>query len=296
MIELRPSTLSDLSQAVASVPQLRIRGTGTKDAFWSGAPQDSCDLPTLHMNRLSGIVEHWRSDHVLEVWAGTSIAELQQELKATGQALPLLDPLEWGAVLAGVPGTVGGLVAMNLPHGLEAQHGGVRDWVLGAAIVRADGAVARSGSRVVKSVAGYDIHRLMVGARGWLGVLATVTLRTYSLRAISPSAATFHAPWSGRPLWIQRVLPSDFERAVAGLEGSLLASDPATATLWAAAEPDHQPQRFGHDWAVRSGAGRWNFTGWRGDTRRLMRTTKQSLDPDAKFNPGVWGALAPDCP
>jgi glycolate oxidase FAD binding subunit len=248
------------------------------------------------MNRLTGIVEHWRSDHVVEVWAGTSVADLQRELAATGQALPLLDPMEWGALLAGVPGTVGGLVAMNLPHGVEAQHGSVRDWVLGASIVRADGAVARSGSRVVKSVAGYDVHRLMAGARGWLGVLATVTLRTYSLRAISPPAATFYAPWSGRPLWIQRVLPSDFERAAGGLGESLLAADPATATLWAAVEPDHQPQRFDHDWALRSGAGRWNLAGWREDIRRLMRLTKQSLDPDAKFNPGVWGVLAPDCP
>lgn len=296
MIELRPSTLSELSEAVASVPRLRIRGTGTKDAFWSGAPQDSPDLPTLYMNCLTGIVEHWRSDHVVEVWAGTSVAELQRELRATGQALPLPDPMECGTLLAGVPGTVGGMVAMNLPHGLEAQYGGVRDWVLGASIVRADGSVARSGSRVIKSVAGYDAHRLMVGARGWLGVLSTVVLRTYSLRAISPPGATFHAPWSGRPLWIQRVLPSDFGRAAAGLEGSLLAADPATATLWAAVEPDHQPQRFEHDWALRSGAGRWNVTGWPAGIRRLMRTAKQSLDPDAKFNPGVWGVLAPDCP
>lgn len=292
----RPESLDELVDAVAQTAQVRIRGVGTKDAFWSGAPAETSGLPTLQLDRLTGIIEHWRADHVVEVWAGTPVEQVQRELRMTGQALALPDPTDWGTLLAGVPGTVGGLVAMNLPHGLEAQYGGVREWTLGMSVVRADGTVARSGSRVVKSVAGYDVHRLMVGARGWLGVVAKVTLRTYALRAIGSPRATVHAAWSGQPLWIQRVLPSDFERAAAGLGGALLASDPEACTLWAAVEPDHQPERFEHDWALRSGAGRWNFTGWSKDLRGLMHATKRSLDPAAKFNPGVWGALLPDCP
>ncbi len=46
-------------------------------------------------------------------------------------------------------------------------------------IVLADGTVAKSGGKVVKNVAGYDLHKLMTGAFGTLGVITEVTFRLH---------------------------------------------------------------------------------------------------------------------
>src|SRR5678815_227622 len=53
----------------------------------------------------------------------------------------------------------------------------VRDLLLGVRFVQADGVVTWGGARVVKSVTGYDVPKLMVGSLGTLGVLTELTLR-----------------------------------------------------------------------------------------------------------------------
>jgi glycolate oxidase FAD binding subunit len=53
--------------------------------------------------------------------------------------------------------------------------------LLGVRFVQADGVVTWGGSKVVKSVSGYDVPKLMVGALGTLGVLAEMTLRLHPL-------------------------------------------------------------------------------------------------------------------
>jgi len=42
----------------------------------------------------------------------------------------------------------------------------MRDLVIGAVMVLADGTVARSGGHVIKNVAGYDLAKLVHGAHG----------------------------------------------------------------------------------------------------------------------------------
>jgi glycolate oxidase FAD binding subunit len=59
--------------------------------------------------------------------------------------------------------------------------GPVRDLVIGATVVRADGVVAKSGGKVVKNVAGYDLGKLLTGSYGTLAVLTQVALRLHPL-------------------------------------------------------------------------------------------------------------------
>jgi FAD/FMN-containing dehydrogenase len=56
-------------------------------------------------------------------------------------------------------------------------YGLVRDYVLGLKIVTADGEMIRTGGKVVKNVAGYDLTKLFLGARGSLGVIVEVTFK-----------------------------------------------------------------------------------------------------------------------
>jgi glycolate dehydrogenase FAD-binding subunit len=60
-------------------------------------------------------------------------------------------------------------------------HGSLRDLVIGATLVLADGTVARSGGHVIKNVAGYDLAKLLHGAYGTLAVVAEVVLRLHPL-------------------------------------------------------------------------------------------------------------------
>src|SRR5437667_3149266 len=57
----------------------------------------------------------------------------------------------------------------------------MRDLLLGVRFVQADGVLTWGGSKVVKSVSGYDVPKVMIGALGTLGVLGELTLRLHPL-------------------------------------------------------------------------------------------------------------------
>jgi glycolate oxidase FAD binding subunit len=63
------------------------------------------------------------------------------------------------------------------------MYGTARDFVLGMEFVTGEGALAKSGGRVVKNVSGYDLHKLMLGAIGSLGVMTRVNFKTFPLAA-----------------------------------------------------------------------------------------------------------------
>ena len=68
-------------------------------------------------------------------------------------------------------------MACGLAGPRRAHFGAVRDFVLGCRLIDGCGQVLDFGGRVVKNVAGYDIHKTMAGAMGTLGVLAEVSLK-----------------------------------------------------------------------------------------------------------------------
>jgi len=91
--------------------------------------------------------------------------------------------------------TVGGIVATNDSGALRLKYGSLRDLIIGMTIVLADGTIAKSGGKVVKNVAGYDLHKLMIGGFGTLGVVTKVNFRlhpteerrnSWTVRAMDP--------------------------------------------------------------------------------------------------------------
>ncbi len=66
---------------------------------------------------------------------------------------------------------------------LRLRYGTGRDLLIGITVVRADGTIARSGGKVVKNVAGYDLGKLFAGSRGTLGLITQATFRLHPLPA-----------------------------------------------------------------------------------------------------------------
>ena len=101
-------------------------------------------------------------DFVCIAQAGMRLADLNAALEAEPghrQRL-MLDPPH------GADATLGGIVATNASGPLRHRYGAPRDLVIGARMVLADGTRAKTGGRVVKNVAGYDLARLLCGSLG----------------------------------------------------------------------------------------------------------------------------------
>lgn len=143
-------------------------GGGTKLGWGNPAAADI----HLSMERLSEVKEHAWQDMTCSVQAGCSWSALLSRLSQYGQTVAL-DPL-WPE-----RATIGGVVATNDSGALRLKYGGLRDLLIGMTIVLADGTIARSGGKVVKNVAGYDLHKLMIGSFGTLGVITEVNFRLH---------------------------------------------------------------------------------------------------------------------
>jgi glycolate oxidase FAD binding subunit len=79
------------------------------------------------------------------------------------------------------------MVAAGLAGPSRASVGGVRDYVLGVKLINGLGQHLTFGGQVMKNVAGYDVSRLMVGARGTLGLLTEISLKVLP---VAPAEAT----------------------------------------------------------------------------------------------------------
>jgi len=155
----------------------------------------------------------------------------------------------------------------------------------------ADGTIAKSGSKVVKSVAGYDVHKLVVGARGCLGVLLDVTVRVWPLAAIDLPDPSPSSPSRAGSVWVQRTLATDFARAIESAGNRLLLADREGATLWADVAPGDSLPRYAHDFLIRSGCGADNLQVVDPVQVRLLRRAKDLLDPEHRLNRGCLGVV-----
>ncbi|GAA4229394.1 FAD-binding oxidoreductase [Actinomadura meridiana] len=163
---------------VAAENGLAVVPRGAETRLDWGAFPERCDL-LVDTHRLDGLVEHVAGDLVAKVEAGVPMERLGELLAERGQRLALDVPL---------PGsTVGGTIATGAAGPLRSLYGTPRNLVIGLTIVRADGQVARSGGKVVKNVAGYDLGRLFCGSYGTLGLIVDATFRLHPV----PTAAGY---------------------------------------------------------------------------------------------------------
>jgi len=164
--------------------KLAVVACGARTKLDMGAAPRQYDL-ALDVTRLDRIVAYDPGDMTLSVEPGIPLHRIQSALAEHRQFLPLVVPFMDRA-------TAGGTVASGVDSPLRQFYGTARDYVLGIEFVSGDGAAAKSGGRVVKNVSGYDVHKLMIGALGTLGVLTRINFRTFPLPAATRAiVATF---------------------------------------------------------------------------------------------------------
>ncbi len=156
---------------------------------WGGGTTTTGCVPqrydvALDMTRQNRVVEHVAEDLTVVVQAGVRLQELQDHLRPRGQYLPLDPPLPERA-------TIGGILATNAGGPWRHACGWPRDWLLGMKVALPDGSLVKSGGRVVKNVAGYDMGKLFVGSFGTLGVIVEAAFKLAPLPASRATAVAF---------------------------------------------------------------------------------------------------------
>ncbi|MFK8024424.1 MAG: FAD-binding oxidoreductase [Ilumatobacter sp.] len=176
---------------------MTIEGAGTRGGGVAGLRRVTAP---------AGIVRVDAAEMVVECGAATPVDELLAELETVGQTIAVPDS-----------GTIGGALATGHSAITRLGHGAIRDVLLMAHYVGADGALVKAGGPTVKNVSGFDLCRLLVGSVGTLGFLGTVLLRT---RPIAPCVRWFSSDrdpvelldavyrpvsmlWNGRTTWVR---------------------------------------------------------------------------------------------
>ena len=181
ILGVRPATVYEPSTVEEAAEVVRQSALGGETlAFVGGGTDLELGTPPARLDavvrtgRLARVVEHAPSDQIVVAQAGLTLGELQRTLASHRQRLALDPPRPDRA-------TVGGIIAANAFGPRRARFGSVRDLIIGVSFVRADGALARGGGKVVKNVAGFDLPKLMVGSLGTLGLITTATFRLHPL-------------------------------------------------------------------------------------------------------------------
>ncbi len=198
-----PASTSEAAAVLRAAAELGLtvlpRGSGSR--MHLGAAPSTCDL-IVDTRRLNQVIEHAAGDLVVTAQAGVRLDDLAEVLAAADQRLALDPPST---------GTIGGLIATGAAGPLRYRYGTPRDLLIGITIVRADGTVAKSGGKVVKNVAGYDLGKLFAGSHGTLGLITQATFRLHP----KPETSTW--------ITVECASPEEAAETVAVMGGSPLA-------------------------------------------------------------------------
>jgi len=182
---------------VAISEKLSIVPCGSRSKIDIGMTPERYDV-ALDMTGLQTIARYDAGDLMIAVDAGVSLRQLTEFLEGKKQFLPL-------AVPCFETSTVGGSVASGIDSALRQQYGTARDFLIGAEFVDGKGQLCKNGGRAVKNVTGYDLHKLLIGSLGTLGVITRLNFRTFSMPEVSRGHFANFASLQGALAYRQRL-------------------------------------------------------------------------------------------
>jgi FAD/FMN-containing dehydrogenase len=188
--------LTGFADDVGATGPVTVTGLGTR-----GGP-----VADVRVVRPPAGIEWIQPDEMtMRCGAGTAVDDIDAALEEHGQCVALPPG-----------GSVGGALSVGRSGIRRLGYGPVRDVLLQACYVSDTGQVVTAGGPTVKNVSGFDLCRLLVGARGTLGFLGDVIIRTrprpqrsqwFSIDAVDPFDVfvRLYRPtsvlWNGARLW-----------------------------------------------------------------------------------------------
>jgi FAD/FMN-containing dehydrogenase len=301
----RPETSARLQQFVDEISDtgpVRVVGGRTQ---WDVGRRNVEDAREVHAP--DGVVEVQAAELIVRCGAATTVEELSVALAEQGLQCPL-DPVDPQRA------TVGGVLSVGHSGVRRLRHGHVRDLLLEAQYVSADGLLRRGGAPVVKNVTGFDVCRMLVGSMGTLAMIGEVVLRCqpapearlwmtaeadpWEVRRVlfRPSSIL----WDGTRTWVQiEGTSAEVTVEVRGLPGS--GWDECASPMVPEGRSSIEPgvvrslttTAHGSGWLAELGTGTVHGLANPAQTtlptyvRDMNRTVKDAFDPDGRCNPGV---------
>jgi glycolate oxidase FAD binding subunit len=178
---LKPASASETTGCLRVCSEMNLTVVPAGRGTWleCGNPLRRADA-VLSLERMNRIIDYSPADLTITVEAGMTLREFNETVSRDRLWLPLDPP---GAKAA----SLGAIIACNSSGALRCGYGTPRDYVIGLKLAHADGRQSKSGGRVVKNVAGYDLNKLYVGS---YGTLAVITEATFKLRPLPEKRLT----------------------------------------------------------------------------------------------------------
>lgn len=170
-----PSSTEEVQKIIriASKHSIPIVGRG------SGSNLSADTVPVkgglvMVLTRMNRILELDTENHTITVQPGVYTKTIHDRVEKEGLFYPP-DPSSMAI------STIGGNIA-ECSGGLRGlKYGTTKDYVIGLEAVLADGEVIRTGGKLYKDVAGYDLTKLLVGSEGTLAIITEATLKLIPL-------------------------------------------------------------------------------------------------------------------
>ena len=238
-VAVKPATAEEAAEVVrfALKENLAIIPCGSRTKLQIGNIPARYDI-ALDMTALNQIAHYDPGDLTVSIDAGCTLKTIAATLNPQNQFLPL--PSAYGE-----NATVAGTIASGVDSHLRQFYGTARDFLVGAEFIDGTGAQCKSGGRVVKNVTGYDLHKLLIGSLGTLGIITRLNFRTFpSLNSHGSQTETFTADFADANSAVefrQKIAASPFTpdaieilspETVAMTDGSAQSGPPSQLKTW----------------------------------------------------------------
>ena len=162
-----PDTISVLKSLVRDSPSVSIKARDD-----SPSPPNTTAITLAAFQK---IVEYQPEEYTITLEAGAKVSDVISILAEQGQYFPF-DPL-----FIDKDSTIGGIIANGYSGPGANRYGILRDFIIGLSFIDGQGNHIKTGGKVVKNAAGFDIPKLMVGSRGSLGIITESTFKVFPL-------------------------------------------------------------------------------------------------------------------
>jgi len=170
-VAVRPGTAAEVSAVLRLASEHRIPVTpqAARTSLSGGALCVHGGI-ALSMERMARIRDIDEENLFCVVEPGVITQTLQEEVERRGLFYGP-DPASRGSC------TIGGNIAHNAGGPRALKYGVTKDWVTGLEAVMPSGEILRTGGKLMKNVAGYNLTQLLVGSEGTLAVVTEATLK-----------------------------------------------------------------------------------------------------------------------